>query len=546
MTHMKQPPENPGCFNSQRPLDCTRPASNLLKMRLAPQKLQKSPNLRLWWDSPAALAALILLSTVPLLWPNIPPLNDLPGHMGRYRIQLDLAESPALQRFYDFEWELIGNLGVDLLVELLAPVFGLEATVKLIVLSIPPLTVIGLLWIAREVHGRTPPTSLFAIPFAYNFAFLYGFVNFALSMALALNFFALWLRLANRPIHRAIVFVPASMLLWLTHAFGWGALGVLAYSAEMVRQFDRSQALIPSAFRSALHVVALAPPIAFMLLWRSDAVGSTGLFLNLWSKLRWILMALRDRWELFDLASLAIAAAIIIWALIGLRFSRKLFIPVALLGLVYILLPQLVFGSDYADMRLAPYLFAIALIAIQSPRNARLGRALAIAGLMFAVVRIGANTISFWIYDRSYDRQLAALEHVPSGARVVSFVGRACDEEWAKPRLFQLPSLAIVRRHAFSNDQWAMQGAQLLDVHYTKGEPFTRNPSQVVTQRQCGVATWLPIDQALEQIPRGAFDFVWLIKPPQFDPILMSDWEAIWRGEDGSILYAVKGNPSGD
>jgi hypothetical protein len=40
-------------------------------------------------------------------------------------LQLDLDTSPALRQFYDFEWQLIGNLGVDLLVELLAPLIGL-------------------------------------------------------------------------------------------------------------------------------------------------------------------------------------------------------------------------------------------------------------------------------------------------------------------------------------------------------------------------------------------------------------------------------------
>ena len=67
------------------------------------------------------MLALVLLSCVPLLWPDVPPLTDLPGHMGRYRVQLDLATSPDLQQYFGFDWQVIGNLGVDLLVEALAP-----------------------------------------------------------------------------------------------------------------------------------------------------------------------------------------------------------------------------------------------------------------------------------------------------------------------------------------------------------------------------------------------------------------------------------------
>jgi hypothetical protein len=199
---------------------------------------------REWWESPAVIAAVILLSAVPLLYPQIPPLVDLPGHMGRYRVQLDLDSSLWLGEFYGFEWAAIGNLGVDLLVVPLAPLIGLEPAVKLIVLSVPPLTVAGFLWVAREVHGRIPPTAFFAIPFAYGHPFLFGFVNYALAMALAFLAFALWLRLARlgRLRLRAALFVPISVVVFFTHTYGWGALGLMCFSAEAVRQHDKGPA----------------------------------------------------------------------------------------------------------------------------------------------------------------------------------------------------------------------------------------------------------------------------------------------------------------
>ena len=42
-----------------------------------------------WWEHRWGVAALALLATLPLLWPTIPPLVDLPGHMGRFRVELD-------------------------------------------------------------------------------------------------------------------------------------------------------------------------------------------------------------------------------------------------------------------------------------------------------------------------------------------------------------------------------------------------------------------------------------------------------------------------
>ena len=173
--------------------------------------------------------------------PPIPPLVDLLGHMGRYRVEL--GDSPWLERYYSFHWALIGNLGVDLLVMALAPLIGLEPAVKLIVIAIPAMTVAGFLWVAREVHGRIPPTAYFAIPFVYGYPFLFGFVNFALSMALAFLAFGLWLRLGRlgRTRLRAWLFVPISLVVFFTHAYGWGALGLLCFSAEAVRQHDRGE-----------------------------------------------------------------------------------------------------------------------------------------------------------------------------------------------------------------------------------------------------------------------------------------------------------------
>ncbi|MGZ8281670.1 MAG: hypothetical protein ACXWUN_01815 [Allosphingosinicella sp.] len=491
------------------------------------------------------LAALVVLSALPLFWPDVPPLLDLPGHMGRYRVQVDLATSPELQRFYEFEWALIGNLGVDLLVQVLAPLIGLEPAVKLVILLIPALTTAGLLWVAFEVHGRVPPTTLIALPFAYNFPFLFGFANFALAMALALNAFALWLRLARlgRPWLRSAIFAPLSVVLWVVHAFGWGTLGVLAFSAELVRQYDRGHNFIVAGFRSAVHCLALTPPLALILLWRSEAGGRTTDWFNMERKLDWLHMVLRDRWELFDTISLGIAAAVILWAMVSRRmtYSRNLAASALFLSIVFVLLPRIVFGSAYADMRLAPYLFAIALVAIRFPEGGgrRLVTMLGMAGLVFFLVRTAGTTASMWLYDRTYDRELAALEHVPVGAPMVSFVGRPCVEPWGMSRLVHLPGMALVRRRAFSNDQWTMAGAQLLRVNYPKGWPFVGDATQIVTLRRCRGEVWRPVNAAIAEFPRDAFDYVWMINPPPHDPALVKDLRPVWRS-GRSVLYRVE------
>jgi hypothetical protein len=517
-------------------------------MSAAPQ-FHRPAQVREWWENPAVIAAVILLSAVPLLYPQIPPLVDLPGHMGRFRVQLDLDSSPWLGEFYGFEWAAIGNLGVDLMVIPLAPLIGLEAAVKLIVLSIPPLTVAGFLWVAREVHGRIPPTAFFAIPFAYGHPFLFGFVNYALAMALAFLAFALWLRLARlgRLRLRAALFVPISLILFFTHTYGWGALGLMCFSAEAVRQHDKGAGWLRSGAKAAGHASVMALPLVIMLAWRSETdSGMTADWFNWVVKLLWLKTALRDRWELFDFVSVILLLLLLIEAFRNprLEFSRNLAFSGLVLIASFLVLPRIIFGSAYADMRLMPYLFAVLILAIRIRGESvyRLATVLAVGGLVFASVRIGATTASLAMAARDHEQKLEALEHVPMGARVITLVGEGCGFRWQLPRNSHLGALVIVRRHGFSNAQWAIEGHNLLRLEYGEAGPFVADPSGRVRGSGCEVSSLWSIDDALRAIPEGAFDFLWLIDPPVFDPKLVKGLEEITRGE-GWILFGL--NPAG-
>src|SRR5215217_4799771 len=228
-----------------------------------------------WWEKRWFLALMIALAVVPLLYPPVPPLVDLLGHMGRYRVQLDLDSSPFLSRYYGFHWAAIGNLGVDLLLMPLEPLIDLEPAVKLIVLCIPPMTVAGFIWVAYEVHHRVPPTALFALPFAYSHPFMFGFVNFALSVALAFLAFGLWLHLGarNKLRLRSALFVPISIIVFFAHTFGWGMLGLLCFSAEAVRQHDEGRGWFRSGVNAALHASVMALPLLIMFACAAKRTG---------------------------------------------------------------------------------------------------------------------------------------------------------------------------------------------------------------------------------------------------------------------------------
>ncbi|WP_309661779.1 hypothetical protein [Sphingomonas sp.] len=500
---------------------------------------------RPWWETRPFVALLILISAVPLLYPSIPPLVDLMGHMGRYRVELALATSPWLEQYYGFHWAAIGNLGVDILVIPLSKIFGLELAVKLIVLVIPPLTVAGFLWVAREVHGRIPPTALFALPFAYSHPLMFGFVNFALSIAFAFLAFGLWLRLARlgRLKLRAILFVPISLIVFFTHTFGWGVLGLLCFSGEAVRQHDSGNGWFRSGINAALHASVMALPLLFVLAWRSSIHGGrTGHWFDFELKWKFFFASLRDRWKWFDVGAVTITILVMIESLRQrqLTFSRNLVFSALVLFVGFLLLPYLVFSSAYADMRMIPYVIAVLLLAIRFRGETRrpLADAIAVLGLAFFIARIAGNTVSLGISAHDQEAKLRALDQVPMGARVLSLVHDGCGDAWSLPRNTHLGAMTIVRRQGFSNDQWVTAGLNLLSLRYLEARPFTSDPSQIVRVPRCTGRIYWDSVTALRAIPPGKFDYLWLIDFPPFDPRLVQGIQPVWSASN-STLYRL-------
>jgi hypothetical protein len=495
---------------------------------------------RPWWEGRPFVGAMILLALVPFLYPGIPPIVDLGGHMGRYKVALDLENSPALQQYFAFRWLPIGNLGVDVLVVPLAKLIGLEPATKLIVMSIPPLTVAGMLWVAREVHNRIPPTVAFALPLAFGHPFLFGFVNFALSMALAFLAFGLWLRLGRlgKSKLRAVLFVPISFIVFFAHTFGWGTLGLLCFSAEAVRQHDRGHSWWMAGLRAAYHSLAMIGPVLLVLAWRSEAAGGiTAQWFDWEFKWEYLLRMFRDRWEAFDLASAAIVLLVPLFALIHprLTLSRNLAFSGLVLALTYVLLPRIVFGSAYTDMRLVPYAVAIFILAIRFKAETRFPLAtwLAVTAVGFMLVRLAGTTASTTIAWNRQSTQLQALDHVERGSRVAVLVWDGC-EQWALRRSDHLGALATVRREAFTNDHWPMAGSSLLTVNYPLAGWYQRDPSQIVRDRGCRHEGW-SVRTALDYLPAPAFDYLWLIDMRPIPRQWVNGWTPVWSGE-GSIL----------
>jgi hypothetical protein len=494
---------------------------------------------------PHWLVALALLAlALPIAVTQLPPLNDLLGHMGRYHVQTEIAQSAALRRNWAFEWALIGNLGVDLLIVPLSAMLGLERAVWLVALLLPPLFAWGLIRLTRAHHGTVTPLSLFALPFAAAYPYQFGFVNFWLSTALALHLAAFWVkRPAEDNWHGALLFGLGAALLWLAHLYGWAIFLVLAGSHELARAgAGLWQAPVACVWHNLKRMLPVSLPLILMAAQQSSGAPTlTAGFFRWDKKLEYLLGVLRDQNELLDKGTLALMVLVLILGLFRARgrMQPSLAIAVGTFTALFIALPIQLIGSAYADARLLPILLALALIAVDWNPKGRVGTALSALALALLAVRCGVSALGYADYDRAYAKHLRALDAIEPGQRVAVLVALRCGDPWRKSRIEHLSSLAIVRRDAFTNGQWAMPGGQLLTPLGATGTGFDRDPSQFVSHWTiCTPTPEQQLPRHLARIPKGRFDRLWLF---DFDPDKLPPMPGarLLHRDEATALFAI-------
>jgi Uncharacterized conserved protein len=496
-----------------------------------------------WWNSPPILALLVVGFCIPLIWPAIPPLNDLPNHLARFHIELMAGKPSPLHQWYTFKWMLVPNIGFDLLIIPATHLFGLELGAKLLVIAIVALTVLGMLAFAREVHGYIPAPTLFALPLTYNFAFQLGFLNFTLGMALALLASAAWLNLGRRKLFwlRAALFAIISTIIFLAHSQAWGLFGIIIFGLEVGRFVREKRGYPAGIFLAGVSCLPLIPPLLLTFFWLPHAQpGATYGFLYWPAKAVALASVFRNSSGIFDMLSA--------WVLFSLFyagvFRKHLLIDASviavflLMSLVFILMPVVVMASGFNDARIAPYLLAIGILGLRVlPDNRRFQSHIALAALLFIGCRLAVQTWFYAKLDRGYQAQLVALDHIPTGSRIVSLVNMPCFGDWHSPRLDHLSQMAIVRRDSFVNGQWT--SIAMLSTHYPQGGQFVISPSHQTFPEECDQIGSYSVDYAIRHFPRGAFDYFWMVGFPPSRWPKDEGLQPVWRGTKGVLFRVV-------
>jgi len=496
-----------------------------------------------WWEARWFAALLLVAATIPLWSVPLPPLTDLPGHIGRFHIAHAITTSRLIARHWAYHWMPVGNLGADIAVQALATWLPIERAAWLVVAAIPPLWIGGLLLVSRESGGHPSPFAALALPLAYGFPFQNGFVNFMLSAGLAFYALALWIALGRRGriALRAMLFVPLAALVWLAHGSGWALLVTAAFGADVARARGRDSTWPAALLRAGIGVAPMLPlPLIAIL----PAHGEHAAMRWDWiAKVGWPVMLLRERWIVWD-----VAGALLLLAAIGIALSRRgwridsIGGAAALATLAaYVIQPKMAMGGNFVDLRMLAPGIALALVSIRPP--AALATRCAAAALAFATVRLATSGVALFVAAIPQQQALAAVPHLPRGAAVLVLVGKTCEASWAGRRLDHIADLAIARREIFDNSEWMLAGQQLLDHRHARAGRFSADPSQLVFPPDCPYQATRMSD-AIATFDRGTFGYVWTIDLPA-RARLAPDVRLIWSNAI-SALYVVGQPTRGD
>jgi hypothetical protein len=372
-----------------------------------------------------AALSLIVLACLPALVFRYLPMTDLPQHMAVAAILLS-PDDPSLgfSDYYEVELGKTLYLLPYLLTVGLSKILGLELAMRTVVFGSMIATPMGI-WALLRAMGKPGWMAVLALPFVFNRAFFWGFLNFNLGIGLALLCLAIVIH-PRRSRRRDVVLCGLGLAVSTTHIYGmafllgYGFIAlVLGQRRELIRRF-----------------VPLAPAVLSLLVWallaqRAMAFGEW-VFLPLSLKLQLfvddVFGGYPDSSELWILAAWLLALMVLMGRRLplgatgwnALSTPERVFALYACLNLVlYFVLPHHTPTAKFIFFRHASLglcLWPLLIPALPDPASLRIGRWLA-GGVAAMVLLVHWSHLSAFDEEaRDFD---VIVEELPDAPRIL-------------------------------------------------------------------------------------------------------------------------------
>jgi hypothetical protein len=364
-----------------------------------------------WW---CALAALCIVLLAPLTIADVPPLLDYPNHLARLYALAFLPGDPVLQRFYEARWGIIPNLGLDLTVPPLLRILPVHLVGRAVIAVAVLLPVFGAVAYHRALTARLSYWPLGSVLFVYNAALLRGFLNFIISVGLALLLAAAWLAWRERwPVRAVLTCALGAVALFFCHLTGLLFFAVLIGGHELlILRTDPFEANLVLR-RAAAMAAVFAAPVALYAMSHLGRMEGEATFRSVTGKAQAALIPVINYLWPLDLATAVVGLAIPAlclarrWCVLPLRAASAIIV----LLLLFAGLPTAFKGTYDLDTRfiiMAAFVIPAAISPLATPR--RVNRAIAVGFvLLFSVRMIVLMTVwHSWSYELAAFRAVIA------------------------------------------------------------------------------------------------------------------------------------------
>lgn len=237
----------------------------------------------MWWT---ALMGLCLVLVAPIFVVDVPPLGDYPNHLGRVFILASLPGDAVLARFYAAHWAIIPNLALDLVAPALIHLLPVHVVGRLAIAAAVLLPALGTIAYNTALGGRWWALGVGLI--AYNICLLYGFLNFEISIGIALLLAGAWLRWREtRPLSAVALAMIGAPVLFACHLMGLVFFAALIGGAELlhVHRNRTGTGWVEAIRRGAILLLIFATPAVLYALSALRQLGDDAQFLPFGKKL---------------------------------------------------------------------------------------------------------------------------------------------------------------------------------------------------------------------------------------------------------------------
>jgi hypothetical protein len=361
--------------------------------------------------------AVILCMPVILISPV--PLVDFPNHVARAEILARYASTPQFQTEFALAWGPIPNVAVDIILQplmwWLPPLDAARAFLIIVILT----HVFGAHLLGRSIHGRFTWSAIPAAAFVYSSFFLYGFVNYALGVAVFM--FAVAHLLAWREQWSGLRWIVQLLLTtaaYFAHLTAFGFVGIVV-CAMAVRDL-RTRAFRVN--RTVLELSTLVPGVlCFALFMQGDGQVGEVIYNSLHGKIAILASVIRSYTLAVDLA---LAIGILILIAISLRaprsgFSSILVLPIAILALGALVAPKQLLTSSGLDGRFILPALLLATVSIRAFDGYELVKRLTMVAAVLFLLRVGGIYLSWQELSIDVRSGMALFKEIPIGARVL-------------------------------------------------------------------------------------------------------------------------------